>query len=372
MMPRSLQPGQQLTAAELNSLTMAAYQGAMASGSGDMAVSQTGGGLTIRDLSQDRFFARITGAPTGAKYPFVEVVRNGDGTYTDITEWPGRAGTATSAPAVELSGSTTVPVDAIVQLTALTGGGGWGFGAGAGASLNTQNVDGTDLDATTTDIRANQATFIEFTTVGGGDPYQRLDINIAALSDGLLMDQNLTVVTSGCVELVTVQTKNESGYVTNVTVTPRVQLTTRNITLLSGSTIGPAVCISDPVCCDPQPSLFAGCDRQFPALIYVTMSAPTGTCGCFTGTFPLAWDPYFPAGVRYVGTFTGCTGDVIVTVARSGADWNVVWSADNYTFDSGTVSQFWTFVCSAVASGDLTQTVDAGSCVGGFTFSVGE
>jgi len=240
----------------------------------------------------------------------------------------------------------------------------------ASGVLNTQNVNGTQIDATTVDIRADQTTFVEFQQLTSPDR-TRLFLNIPELSDGLVMDQSLTVVTSGCVELVVVQTKNGSGYVTNVTVTPRVYLTTRNITLLSGSTIGPAVCVNDPVCCDPQPPLFSGCARQFPALIYVTMSAPTGTCGCFTGTFPLAWDPY-SAGGQYRGTFTGCTGNVNVDVIRSGADWNVTWSGSSYTFDSGTVSQFWTFVCNPVASGNLTMTVDAGSCVGGFTFSVGE
>jgi len=237
-------------------------------------------------------------------------------------------------------------------------------------------VDGTQIDATTVDIRADQTTFVEFQQLTTPDR-ARLFLNIAGLSNGLTMSKNITVVTSACVELVVVQTKNGSGYVTNVTVTPRVYLTTRNITLLSGTTLGTAVCVVDPACCAPQPPLWTGCAYQFPASVFVTMSLPLGTCGCFTGTFTLTWDP-FTAGGQYRGTFSGCAGVATVTLTPitfvGGAPtlWQVVWTSPTHTYDSSTVSQDFAFVCSAIASGSLNQIITSVPCAGSFTFTVTE
>ena len=148
MLPKRLRPGQTLTATDQAELVRLVSGMDRGTGTGDITVVRDNGSFVVRDSTPDRILGKITGAPTGAKYPFSEVQRNDDGTYSVVSpDFGGRAGTATSAPAVELSGSTTVPVDAIVQLTALTGGGGWGFGAGAGGAnaLNTRNVDGTEI-----------------------------------------------------------------------------------------------------------------------------------------------------------------------------------------------------------------------------------
>ncbi len=135
MNPRTLLPGQQYTATELNELARQVAQSSRITGSGNLAAVATGLGTIYRDLSDEAIYARITGSPTGAKYPYVEVVRNSDGTTTDITAANGgRHGTATDTPAVELTGSTTVPTNTIVQLTPLPGGGGWGFVAGVSST----------------------------------------------------------------------------------------------------------------------------------------------------------------------------------------------------------------------------------------------
>ena len=141
MFPPKLRPGQMPTASEVNDLARAVYDMGMMSGTGAQALTQGSGSLITRDYSPDTIFARITGAPTGAAYPFVEVARNDDGTYSDLGGWF-QQGTAADTPAVENAGRTDVPVNAIVSLTMLPGGGGWGFDYGAAGGVWSKTSDG--------------------------------------------------------------------------------------------------------------------------------------------------------------------------------------------------------------------------------------
>lgn len=252
----------------------------------------------------------------------------------------------------------------------------WAARVSAGG-INTQNVDGTAVEPDTTDVRFDQATYIKAQQLTG-PKRTRVFLDLAGLSDGLAMDLNLDVVTSVCAELtLTPQfsaVPGETHLMTGVTGSVALFLHKRNVTLLSGTTIGEETCVLGPSeCCTPGPT-FGGCARQFPGTISVTMSGATGSCTCFAGVITLEWNPAYGVAGGYEGTFVGCTGTVTVVVypdAATPTTWTVVWSAGSYTFDSATVSQSWAFVCDPIASGTLTQTVVAG-CSGSFSFVVSE
>jgi hypothetical protein len=59
---------------------------------------------TISLDEDDEFYARITGAPAGASYPWHQVLPGSGGTWTDGP----RSGTTTTRPIVEINGVTTV------------------------------------------------------------------------------------------------------------------------------------------------------------------------------------------------------------------------------------------------------------------------
>lgn len=166
MFPRKLYPGQQLTASELNALQRSVHQQASASGAGATTVADNPSGRVIRDNSPESVYGRISGSPTGSVYPWTEVAWSGSA-WVDLTNWPGRGGTAASGGAKELTGNTGVPTDTIVQLTPLPGGGGWGFYyASSGTSVDTRNSDNTDQITATTKVIANLADGLEFVASG--------------------------------------------------------------------------------------------------------------------------------------------------------------------------------------------------------------
>ncbi len=370
MFPRKLYPGQGLTATETNNLQRVVHRQASATGSGETTVADNPSGRTFRDNAPERIYGRISGAPTGSVYPWVEVAYDGSA-WVDTDGWPGRSGTAASGGAKELAGRTDVPTGAIVQLTPLPGGGGWGFGGGS-VGIVTANVDTTE-ESTTTRLEFDQDTGIRV-DAGATDA----DPDVVSLDLSELFTESVDVLTQGCIELTVTKTYStnpgETHLLTNVAVSAALVFKKRTLGLLDGTTVGAETCVAaETTCCVPGPT-FTGCARQFPGTVYVTMSGPSGTCGCFTGTITLEWDAGYGAAGGYTGTFMGCTGTVTVVVypdANPPTTWNVVWSAGSYTFDSGTVSQSWAFACSAISSGTLTQTVVAG-CSGSFSFSVGE
>lgn len=166
MFPRKLYPGQKLTATEQNGLQRAVYRQGHVSGTGSNTVAVNPSGLIVRDNAPESIYGRISGAPTGSVYPWVEVAWDG-AAWDDLTVWPGRSGTAASAGAKELTGSTTVPTNTIVQLTPLPGGGGWGFVAGlSGTSVDTRNSDNTDQITATTKIVSSLTDGTEFVASG--------------------------------------------------------------------------------------------------------------------------------------------------------------------------------------------------------------
>jgi len=128
--PRRLRPGQQYTATELSEMARTVASLDRASGAGNITLSREAGGFVVRDDSTPPIFAKITGAPTGAKYPWSEVSANEDGTFGVAGSEYGRFGTAAASPAVELGGRTDVAVNSIVVLFPLASGAGWGFSAG--------------------------------------------------------------------------------------------------------------------------------------------------------------------------------------------------------------------------------------------------
>jgi hypothetical protein len=168
MTPRKLYPGQTLTASEQNALVTKVMRMDRVSSAGLTSTVKDNGETRLRDNRLDIIQARITGAPTGAAYPYIEVAPNDDGTYTDAGPPFGREGTTTDLPAYERAGRTDVPTGAIVELTPLPDGGGWAFSWGrSGAPLATRNVNGTAVLSTTTDLRVDQATGVILATVSG-------------------------------------------------------------------------------------------------------------------------------------------------------------------------------------------------------------
>ena len=171
MFPRNLKPGQKLTASEQAELLRRVHQLDYGAGAGNASLVRENGAFIVRDTSRDTIFAQITGAPTGANYPYTEVAQNGSGSYVQLAVPPGRSGTATYTPAVELTGRTDVPVNTVVELTVLPGGNGWGFTYGKTTvppptTLKTQNTDATQAITSTTEVDSDKTSGIGFTASG--------------------------------------------------------------------------------------------------------------------------------------------------------------------------------------------------------------
>jgi hypothetical protein len=188
MTPRKLYPGQTLTASEQNALMTKVMRMDRVSSAGLTSTVKDNGETRIRDNRLDIIQARITGAPTGAAYPYIEVAPNDDGTYTDAGPPFGREGTTTDLPAYERAGRTDVPTGAIVELTPLPDGGGWAFSWGATVSgITTGNVGDSGVqDSTTTVLRFNESTRIKVTKgATAGDPDVVSMTGISATTSGL-------------------------------------------------------------------------------------------------------------------------------------------------------------------------------------------
>lgn len=70
-------------------------------------------GNTVYLQELDRFWAKITGAPTGTAHPWLEQIPQTGGTWADGP----RSGTATTDPAYEVGGSTATLTNKIVEMT---------------------------------------------------------------------------------------------------------------------------------------------------------------------------------------------------------------------------------------------------------------
>lgn len=68
------------------------------------------------DLRPTGFWARITGAPTGSKYPWIACTPQDDGTVPSEPGSTVEKGTVAVFPACEVSGATTVAVGSVVWL----------------------------------------------------------------------------------------------------------------------------------------------------------------------------------------------------------------------------------------------------------------
>lgn len=226
MFPRRLRPGQQYTATELSEMARTVAALDTASGVGGITLSREGGGFVVRDDSTPPIFGKITGAPTGAKYPWSQVYANEDGTFSTVATEYGIAGTAASVPAVELGGRTDVAVNSIVVLFPLASGAGYGFSAGA------------------------------------ADPTIK----------------TLSVVTRVCPTLTV--TKDGGGFVTDVSLSLSVER--RTIHLPSGVTFDDPVCSTNQTnCCGDVTT--SCCDTDVPASLFLTISDGGGS-------YPMEWD----------------------------------------------------------------------------------
>ncbi len=201
--------------------------------------------------------------------------------------------------------------------------------AGGGADLNTQNVDGSDLNAATTDIRADQSTYIEVESVAAAPPtpaYQKLKIN----TDGLANDStfvetvqgNLTLVPGGVnvvvqVCVTTTLTKQystvsgEEHLMTNVSASTSVSLKTINIPVLDqGGGLAAEECVAGNTdCCVPVIAV-ACCPSGVPATLTLTVSGGGGD-------HPATWDG--TGWVTGLITIPGC-GTVNLKLTCGGVD----------------------------------------------------
>lgn len=125
-----------LSATELNRLMSAVEAQDRITGSGSASVQRNGGGFQITADSVLFIFARITGSPTGANYPWTEIY------YDDsTTAWidGGRSGTAAVCPAREINGDTAVASGTRVRMELSPAGDSYLFSQMAGGSGGTMN-----------------------------------------------------------------------------------------------------------------------------------------------------------------------------------------------------------------------------------------
>lgn len=191
----------------------------------------------------------------------------------------------------------------------------------AGGSLNTQNVDGTALNAATTDIRANQASYITFTTTGG---YQRLDIDTAGLcADTTFADcvqTNMTfdveVEVPSCVSVVlTKTTAVVSGTTVLTDVSAAVYWKKRTITLPGNTLVGAeGYCVTAGECCPTGATAVtvACCPDPIPIDLTLTISGGGGS-------FPMTWSVANSRWETGSITVAGC-GTINVTLRCTGTD----------------------------------------------------
>lgn len=119
-----------------------------------------------------------------------------------------------------------------------------------------------------------------------------------------------------------------------------------NVIPLSGGGVTPVVVVP-------------GCAYPYQEQYTATFHSPTGTCGCFAGTFPLNWN-----GTAWVGVYSGCMSDVTVTLSMN-SGWGIHLSSASYTFAvAAPVSS-----CGDPPPTQLNVTVGAG-CVGDFYLDV--
>lgn len=112
---KPLRPGQRPTAADTNAVARAVSEMDRATGTGRVGVAREMGGFQIRDFAQPGHWARITGPPSGDKYPHTQVYAV-NGVWADVPVPPGVSGTADYAPAREANGSGDVAEDTVVWL----------------------------------------------------------------------------------------------------------------------------------------------------------------------------------------------------------------------------------------------------------------
>lgn len=103
-----LKPGDQLTADWLNEVRDMAAEGVVTlDGSSGLEGSVSSAGTAIRAASRLEFWAKITGAPTGAAHPFTRQIDAGSGTFS--------AGPRTGT-AYETGGSTATLTNKYVRV----------------------------------------------------------------------------------------------------------------------------------------------------------------------------------------------------------------------------------------------------------------
>lgn len=308
MPPRKLYPGQSLTATEQNALVAKVARLGRVSGTGQTTVGRDDDATSVRDNRLDTIYARITGAPTGSKYPWIEVVRETGGTYTDVAAPFGRTGTAADLPAVEITGNTSVPTGAIVELSVLPGGGGWGFTWGAGGIV-TANVD-TSEESTTTRLEFDQDTGIRVDAGATDADPDTVSIDPDVLVDTLTFDVDVQVPT--CISVILTKTYAATtlgGESVLTNVTAAVAWKTKTVSMLANTTVSAAgACVAPPSCC-PTGAVSLACGDGV-TYTTLTFSNKTLDCTCLpaTGTYVVG---SYPSGDLYAEWSTaGCPGNV--------------------------------------------------------------
>jgi hypothetical protein len=139
------------------------------SGGTSPLVNHLGGSVQILDPAAQPIDAKITAVSSGpASYAWAEEVMDETGAWALLTG--GRTGDATSSPAFDRGGSSTVAVGTHVKLWPQRGGAYYLFdGAVGGSPLTVREVDGTPTVTGVTLISVDQATGRKITDLGGGE-----------------------------------------------------------------------------------------------------------------------------------------------------------------------------------------------------------
>lgn len=145
----------------------------------------------------DYFFAQLTSGTS--PYSWVERVETAAGTWANGP----RSGTTNAYQVQPSSGTPSTPAanDVVVMRASPTVGGAWEFvladKAGGGGALNSQNTDGTQVDATTTDLRLDKTTGVQVTQGSGGTANQSIVSGITATPTQVGMVSTGTQVLGG-------------------------------------------------------------------------------------------------------------------------------------------------------------------------------
>lgn len=110
MRPPDLKPGDELTARWLNDAKNSRELPWHDAASG-LESSDAGGLPAIRARPKLEIWAKVTGAPTGAKYPWTQQLDTPSGGWVDGP----RSGTASANPLVEVNGNTAITTGKIVR-----------------------------------------------------------------------------------------------------------------------------------------------------------------------------------------------------------------------------------------------------------------